>query len=205
MIIDTDDDTTHRIPRLKAAGITTVIRYLARGRTWKTISVGEAKALAAAGIKLGLVFETTGKPHGSAEGAVDGEWAVRGAREAGAPQGAIIWYAVDYDPSPSDMTGVENAFRAFRQEVKAAGYRVGAYASGYCNGILKSKGLIDMRWLTQSLGFRGTRTAIKAKDYELLQLLPKTVAGLDADPDRPLTADGDIGDFLPFAPAPGEA
>ena len=205
MIIDTDDDTIHRIPRLKAAGVTTVIRYLARGHNWKTVSVSEAKALAAAGIKLGLVFETTGKPHGSAEGAADGELAVRGAREVGAPQGAVIWYAVDYDPSPSDMTGVENAFMAFRQHAKGAGYRVGAYASGYCNGILKSKGLIDMRWLTQSLGFNGTRAAIKARDYELLQLLPKTIAGLDADPDRPLTADGDIGDFLPFAPAAAEA
>ncbi len=203
-ILDTDDNTTTHLPRLKAAGVTTVIRYLARSHSWKTVTPNEAKAIANAGLKLGLVFETTGKPHGSSEGNLDGEAAVKYAKEVGAPPGAVIWYAVDYDPNPLNMPGIEQAFVSFGKKVKDAGYRVGAYASGYCNGILYEKKIITMRWLTQSLGFRGTRAAIKNKEYELLQLLPKTVAGLDVDPDMQLIPNGDIGDFVPFSPTPAQ-
>ena len=199
MIVDTDNTTINHLSRFKKGD--TIIRYIARSHTWKTVTPSEARAIAHAGIKLGLVFETTGKPHGSNEGTMDGFAAIKYAKEVGAPHGAVIWYAVDYDPSPSDMHGIVAAFDAFGREVKAQGYRVGAYASGYCNGILKSKGLIDMRWLTQSLGFKGTRDAIKNKEYELLQRLPMTVAGLDVDPDVSLIPNGDIGDFIPYASA----
>jgi hypothetical protein len=116
----------------------------------------------------------------------------------------VIWYAVDYDPSPNDMPGIEAAFTGFSGVVRQAGYRVGIYGSGFCNAALLAKGLVDKRWLTQSLGFRGTRDAIRTHQYDLLQLLPKNVFGFDTDPDVPLIPNGDIGDFLAFAPAPAQ-
>ena len=83
---------------------------------------------------------------------------------------------------------------------------MGAYASGWICGELRAAGLIDARWLTDLMGFRGTRQAIANGDYELKQSLPQVIAGLDTDPDAAhIGVDGrvaDIGDFIPFAMTP---
>lgn len=67
---------------------------------------------------------------------------------------------------------------------------------------LKEKGLIEARWLTDSMGFQGTRAAIAAGDFEMRQGLPAIIGGLDSDPNWKITADTDIGDFVPFAELP---
>ena len=220
-LIDTPNSTVGHLDRLKAAGIKTVIRYLALGHSWKTVTAGEARAMAAAGVRLGLVFEVDGKPHGSAIGGRDGNEALAGARNAGAPDGAIIWYAVDYDPSPNEMPGIVNAFRAFRDKVGPT-YRVGAYCSGYCAQALINADAVDTTrdrtsgqslpciWITQSLGFRGSRDYLNSgKPFVLFQLMPGNTAGLDVDPNivwhNYLGENVDIGDFLPFAEPPGVA
>ncbi len=214
-IIDTDDNVTNKVNLLRSKGIKTVIRYLALGHTWKTIKVDEAKAIAEGGLKLGLVFEVDGKPHGEAEGRRDGHYAFIGAKEVGAPQNSILWYAVDYDPSPSDMIGIIQAFKAFRKEVSPY-YRVGAYCSGYCATKLIVAEVIDMTldsttgkklpciWITQSLAFSGSRDYLNSgKPFVMFQLLPGKDAGLDEDPNitwhNYLNEVVDIGDFVPFA------
>ena len=99
MIIDTAEDTAAQIVHLQADGVTTVMRYLtstlglrkvgatdhvrtlgltvsALKGSSKLVTPAEAKALAAAGIRLGLVFENGGGSPGyndinAAQGASD--------------------------------------------------------------------------------------------------------------------------------------
>lgn len=203
-ILDTNRNTYGHYDALKAAGVKTVIRYIAAGLTAeeKVIKPGEAKAIADAGLRLGLVYEIGGKPSGPSVGARDGQFALAYAPTVGAPAGAIIWYTVDYDAGLADLSGIVLAFQAFRSALQGK-YRVGAYASGWVCAQLKARGLIDARWLTDSMGFRGSRDAKAAGDYELIQALPANIAGLDTDPDTAhVDVNGnvaDIGDFVPFA------
>jgi hypothetical protein len=222
-ILDTNRNSFGHYDALKAAGVKTVIRYIAAGLESheKVIKEGEAHAIADAGLRLGLVYEINGRPSGGAVGARDGVYARAYAPKVGAPAGAIIWYTVDWDAGRGDLPGIAAAFRAFKNAledpaVDGPGYRTGCYASGYICDQLYNAGLCDARWLTDSRGFAGTRDSINAGRYELLQALPQDIAGLDTDPDaRYRAADGrvaDIGDFVPFAstddpvyPQPGQA
>lgn len=205
-ILDTNRNTFGRYDALKAAGVKTVIRYIAAGleREEKVIKPGEARGIADAGLRLGLVYEIGGKPSGATVGQRDGAYSCKYAATVGATPGAIIWYTVDYDAGPDEYPGVKAAFQAFKAAL-GSDYRVGAYASGYICDRLTADGLIAARWLTDSMGFRGSRDSAAAGRYELKQALPHIIAGLDTDPDaRHIGVDGtaaDIGDFVPFATA----
>lgn len=202
MLIDTNRNVTAALPRLKAAGVTSICRYLSclNPGNAKVIKSAEAHEIAAAGMKLWLVYEIGGHPSGAAIGKRDGEWALNYAPTVGAPPGAAIYYTVDFDAGPSDMPGIIEAFRAFHAAVIPT-YRVGCYASGYVCKQMKALGLSEFSWLTDSTGFRGTREAIAAGDYDIRQALPHEVGGIDTDPDTLRIANGDIGDFVPFAGA----
>ena len=208
-ILDTNRNTFGHLANLKRLGVKTIIRYIAAGLTGneKVVKPGEASAIGAAGLKLGLVYEIGGKPNGTYVGRRDGDFAVQYAKTVGAPRGAVIWYAVDYDATSSQMPGIMAAFAAFKDSLGGY-YRVGAYASGYVCDRLYAAGLITHRWLTMSMGFNGTRAAVAAGRWELLQKLEKLQAGLDTDPDiARVQANGDdvdIGDFTPQLPDPSE-
>jgi len=217
-IIDTNHNITPHLNALKVAGIDKVIRYIAAGLVGneKVIKPAEAMAMAAAGIELGLVYEIGGRPSGSAVGARDGNFAAAYAPTVGAPAGAVIWYTMDYDAGPGDYPGALAAFRAFKKACNDAGYKIGCYASGYISDRLAEDGAIDtiggvpLIWLTDSLGFRGSRASKAAGRYVLLQGLPRITAGIDTDPNwlNAKLADAKmdyVGTFLPWAgkvPAP---
>ncbi len=215
--IDTPISVVGHFDRLRAAGIDIVIRYLAPSpHSWKVIQPAEARAIAAAGFRLGLVFEGDGRAHGSTVGGRDGLAALAQAKAAGAPKGAVIYYTEDYDPAPNDIPAIISAFKAFKAALGGY-YRVGAYCSGYCAQELIDAEAVDstkdattgatlpLIWLTQSLGFRGTRDYLNSgKPFVMFQLMPGKIAGLDEDPDitwhNYLKETVDIGDFVPFAP-----
>jgi hypothetical protein len=204
MIIDTNNNMTNRIKALKAANVTTVIRYIAAGLVGneKVVKAPEARALAAARIKLGLVYEIGGHPSSAAVGRRDGSFARAYAPQVGAPEDAMIWSAVDYDAGPGDLPGIIAYHQAFKNEMEGY-YRVGAYASGYICDELFNRRLIEARWLTMSQGFRGTKASLAAGRWEMLQRLERNITGLanDIDPDVVhIEANGeaaDIGDFIP--------
>lgn len=206
-ILDTNRNTFGHYDALKAAGVTTVIRYLAAGLEGheKVIKQGEAHAIADAGLRLDLVYETDGRPNGAAVGARDGAAAKIQAIAVGAPQDgtAIIWYTDDQDRPENEMAGLIAAIKAFAAAL-GTGFRVGIYGSGAVCDELWNLKLVAGRWITDSHGFRGSRASIAAGRYEMLQALPATIAGLDTDPDAAhIGVDGmaaDIGDFVPFAP-----
>lgn len=215
-ILDTPNNVVGHFDRLRAAGFDSVIRYLAPfAGSSKVIHPAEAQAIANAGFKLGLVFEGNGRASGEAVGTRDGRTALTQARAVGAPKGAVIWYTEDYDPERSEFPGIIAAFQAFRAALGGQ-YRVGAYCSGALAKALRAAKAIDttknrttgedlpLIWITQSLGFSGSRAYLASGEpYVMFQLLSGKAGGLDEDPDvtfhNYLNEDVDIGSFVPFA------
>jgi hypothetical protein len=214
-VLDTPNNVIGHFDRLHAAGFDTIIRYLAPSATsWKVVQEAEARAIAAAGFKLALVFEGDGHAHGAATGRRDGKAALTQAEAAGAPEGAVIYYTEDYDPNPAEFPGIIAAFKAFKAVMKGQ-YRVGAYCSGALAKALIAAEVVDFTknkttdeaipliWITQSLGFRGSRDYLNSGEpFVMFQLLPGKAGGLDEDPDitfhNYLNEDIDIGAFVPF-------
>jgi len=201
-IIDTNYDVTPRLSRFVAAGTESFGRYIARGLEGeaKVIKPAEAKAIAAVNKRVFLIYEGGAKEAtlGAARGRENGLWALAYAKTLGAPKGAAIYLTVDFDAGPADILAIVDYFRAFG-EALGGYYTLGAYASGYVCSTLFSRGLIKYRWLTMSSGFRGSKDALSNGNYELRQLTDREVAGLDVDPDTTHVANGDFGDFVPFA------
>lgn len=207
MIIDTNVVTTPHLPALKAAGVTTIIRYLSpidpAGE--KCIKPAEARAIAAAGLRLALVCEGWGDfAHGAISagaGERDGEWCARYAPTVGAPAGASIAYAVDVDANSDQIKKlVLPYFRSITSAHDAAAvkYRRTAYGSGNILIAVLGAGLADIDWLSCSLGWGGSRAYLAQGKPILRQHVPAKVCGIDCDPDD---ANGDFGDFVPFAAA----
>ncbi len=214
MIMDTNRDVSAHVPALKAAGVGTVIRYLnpLAPAGEKCIKPAEARAIAAAGLRLALVCEGWGDfAHGAISagaGARDGEWCAHYAPTVGAPFGvgddgnaACIYYAVDVDADAGQIQKqVLPYFRAARPPTVAAGFRVGVYGSGAVCANVLAAGLAELAWLSCSLGWSGSRAFLAAGRWALRQHVPQLIGGLDCDPNE---ASGDCGDFIPFAaPAP---
>ena len=210
-IIDTNHDTTRHLSALKAAGIKTVIRYLSpiNPHGEKCVKPAEAHAIAAAGLRLALVCEGWGDfAHGAISGGAgerDGEWCAKYAASVGAPAGACIYFAVDTDASAAQIRKFVlpyfSAITAAFAEADAP-YRRGVYGSGdVCEAALAAS-LADLSWLSCSMGWGGSRAYLAANAWSLRQHVPATFCGIDADADE---ANGDFGDFVPFAPAPQSA
>lgn len=204
MIIDTNIDTTPHLPYLKAAGVTTIIRYLSpiNPAGAKCIKPPEAHAIAEIGLRLGLVCEGWGDfAHGgisAGAGARDGAWCAEYAPTIGAPESAAIFYAVDVDANPAQITKlVLPYFAAINQAHSGAAvkFRWGSYGSGAVNTAVAS----DLPWLSCSLGWSGSRAYLAAKKWVLSQHPPHAVAGIDCDAND---ANGDFGDFVPFVVVP---
>jgi hypothetical protein len=206
-IIDTNVDTTPHLRALKAAGVTTVIRYLSpiNARGEKCIKPAEAHAIAAAGLRLALVCEGWGDfAHGgisSGAGERDADWCLKYAPAIGAPDGACIYFAVDVDASAAQIKKLVLPYFtsiAMSFDAAAAKYRRGSYGSGDVCAAMAAARLADLSWLSCSLGWSGSRAYSAAGKWALRQHVPAAIAGIDCDPDE---GNGDFGDFAPFAAA----
>lgn len=208
-IIDTNHDVTHRLDALRAAGIKTIFRYInpLNPGGEKTIKPAEARAIAGGGFRLGLVCEGWGGAgdfeHGdinAPDGKRDAEFCVAHAATVGAPDGACIYFAVDTDASAAEIQRlVVPYFQAIAAVLTDDGpYRIGVYGSGaVCRAV---EDLVDLTWLSCSLGWTDSRDYLveAPPPWALRQHTPQVIAGIDADPDE---ANGDCGDFAPFADA----
>lgn len=204
-ILDTNVDTTAHLKTLKLAGVKTIIRYLSpiypAGE--KCVKAPEAHAIAAAGMRLGLVNEGWGDfAHGgisAGAGERDGEWCAKYAPTIGVPDGACVFFAVDTDASAAQIQklvipyfgSIDASFRSLAPKL-----RVGVYGSGNVCAAVTAQNLAGLSWLSCSLGWGGSRAFLASGKWALRQHVPATVAGLDCDLDD---ANGDIGDFVPFA------
>jgi len=203
-IVDTNRDCTNKLAALKADGVSTVIRYVWRGMSAKVIRASEARAFQSAGMRLGLVYEGAGdkvETFSDASGFSDATFARDYAPIVGAPYGAVIWFAVDFDADTGDMD--HNILPYFRGVARGIGkaLRVGVYGSGFVCEHVRAAGLAQKSWLTCSSGWSGTRAAHERGAYDMLQHLPSTnIADMDTDANELNPAlPRDIGDFIPFA------
>jgi Domain of unknown function (DUF1906) len=202
-ILDTSIDTTAHLPALKRAGVKTIIRYLSPidpgGE--KCIKPVEAHAIAAAGLRLALVCEGWGDfAHGgisAGAGGRDGAWCAQYASTVGAPKASAIFYAVDVDASPAQVVKlVLPYFQSLRAAMASHGLRTGAYGSGLVCGRVIAATLAELPWLSCSMGWSGSQAYLGSGRWVLRQHPPQIIAGIDCDPDD---ANGDFGDFVPFA------
>lgn len=209
-IIDTNQVTTPKLAKLNTLGITTIIRYINPGQPngAKTVKGPEARAIAKAGMRLGLVCEGWGGAENFAHhdittpgGKRDGEFCRSYARKVGAPDGACIYYAIDTDASASQVRDlVLPYFRAVRDAMNASGLLTGVYASGAVCMALQEAELVDLTWLSQSMGWTGSRAYRDSKRWDLLQGPVTIIAGLDTDTN---TDNGrPFGAFVPFLGEP---
>jgi len=194
MIIDTNHRTTAQLMRLADAGVSTIIRYYARftSQPEKRLIRPEAEAILAAGMTIAVVHQAAGNSPGAFthdSGVADATYARNyGANVIGQPEGSAIYFAVDFDASEADVSeGIIPYFRAVQSIVGAADrlptYKVGAYGNGIVLQMLLDTGLVDFTWLSQSLGFSGTRGFRASNRWTLFQQLPSNVGGLDVDVD----------------------
>ena len=209
-IIDTPFRTTSSIPCLKQQGVSTVIRYynFSNSSTFpnKRLELPEAEALAASGLQTAVVFQqrqNQASDFSELKGFAAGREAFRHAQHSiGQPAGSGIYFSVDFDASNSEINNnvipyFQGVRRAFEQESGGnSEYRVGVYGSGLVSSRLTDRGLIELVWLAMSRGFRGTRDALEAGEFNLAQLPPeRTLCGLGVDFNDPNPARPDFGAF----------
>ncbi len=203
-IIDTAASVTSRLPQLKAAGVETVIRYLTTATaSYKIVRPEEARAIAQAGLKLGLVFEDYGGTRGYSDinagfGKIHAELCLRWAPMVGAPDRTIIWFAVDTDAHGAQITDhIVPYFRAIKSTMGER-YRAGIYGCGAACAAALDAAVVDAAWLSNARGWNGYQAFLASNRWVLLQHLPVKIGGLDVDPDD---GQGDTGAFVPFGEA----
>lgn len=188
----------------------TIWRYISRfTKSWKVITDTEWQHLAdfhAEMAKQGgyclvaLIYEDNGTPRGAAQGASDAEITREWISRLNVPVGGQIAYTDDED---GPIGPVMAATQAYFDGLKTAeGHFIptrALYASGTVVNVAKQRGLIDVRWITQSMGFSGSRQAIANNDFEVRQLLNVNYAGQDVDPNvlREGLKPWDVGAFVP--------
>jgi hypothetical protein len=205
-IFDTNHDVTHKLPKL--VGYDTIIRYISTNFTSeKCIKSAEARAIADAGKRLGLVFEVYGgvddfKHHdineltGQSHGRFALAWALG---TCGAPKEAVIYFAIDTDASDLQVKNlVVPYFQAINDTIHGR-MGVGVYACGAACAALLDQNLASKAWLSNAMGWNGSKEFRASGRESILQRLPANIEGLDTDPDDKVHEGEDIGDFVPFA------
>src|SRR5262245_60927284 len=211
--IDTSQNSRKLIGCMKETGITAIGRYYTRRRNnTKILTADEARRLSEAGIKIWPVYQnrhrepvdfSAGKGKREAEDALDYAKNV-----INQPTGSAIYFSADFDASQAIFnSAIRPHFEAIAAAFTAAGnpYRIGVYGSGAICKSLLDAGLVQLTWLSQSGGFRGTSEFKASRRWNILQALP--VSGFcdfedDVDPDTINPDMGDFGGFLVGQPQP---
>lgn len=189
--------------RAGAAGAGFVGRYYSY-HPGKTLTPGEARDLAAAGLRIVSVWEALGDRYASfsaAQGARDAAEALRLAALCGQPEGSGIYFAVDFDASIEEIaSGIADYFRAVSAAF-ANRYRVGVYGSGLVCRVLSGNRLAELLWLASAARWRGSAGFA---GWHIRQFSPAEAdfrLGFAVDPDEAI--DGDFGQWVPGGvPAP---
>lgn len=211
-IIDVPQDTTKVLAQLKAAGITDIIRYDDRFPSghWKQISSPEVHAIRDAGLRLGIVYEGAGDTLSSfteQTGYLDAAYSRRQAALRGQPNGSAIYFAVDFDPTASEIASnivpyFRGVQRALTELVDLPKLAAGVYGSGLTCQTLRSAGLAALTWITCSRGFNGSKDYVAAVLQDLWQeQCDKDLLGMSVDYNTANPARGGAwGSFVPWGP-----
>jgi hypothetical protein len=210
-IIDVSSQCASKAAALRAAGVSTVIRYYSRDtiRPSKRLSREEAQALAGTGLRLGVVHEARrgdlADSFEHASGIADARHArTYGASTIGQPAGSAIYFAVDFDATAAQIRNlIVPYFRgiadAFAEATGEPDYVAGVYGSGAVCAALLDAQLVKKTWLSQSRGWMGHADFLASGRWDLQQAMSTTIAGVACDPDT-ANEGRDFGSFLLGAP-----
>lgn len=171
---------------LYADGFRVALRYYNVNVPSKTLYREEAQQLSDAGFLIGSVWEN-GYPTNSAyfnydQGVFDGKGAVACAQNAGQPSGTPIYFAADYDATPSDISGPINSYVVGLAESMGQQYDIGIYGSGLvCNSLFSRFVGVRHLWLAGATGWSGYATCT---NWSIRQNGWQTVAGVSLDTDE---------------------
>lgn len=186
--IDTPSNCWQKTDCLRSAGIAFVGRYYNVNNPGKNLTRTEAGVLIGAGLTVVAVWEngfpTRPDYFTSGQGQQDARRAIACASAVGQPQGSAIYFAVDYDASPEDISGpVVKYFDAVSEIFDSAErtYEAGAYGSGAVLSALHEEGLIGWLWLAQSLGWSGSKDF---EGWDIKQGGEGQLCGMDVDTDE---------------------
>jgi uncharacterized protein (TIGR02594 family) len=178
-IIDVPENVADHAHRLAEAGVKAVIRYYNHANSiklpTKCLTRGELEALFAAGLSVAVVFEQRGGADGNI-GDLEAEAGTRDARRAlalaeelGQPPGSAIYFAVDADYfRRAELDRIAPYFEKAARAL-SVNYDAGVYGSGTLGRHLKNLGLVEHVWLSGSLGWSGTRSALAAGEWTIFQ------------------------------------
>lgn len=160
------------------AGFTFVCRYLVP-TGWKRLSAEEAVALSEAGLKIVSVFETTADRAlgGRSAGLADGQLAAQMAASIGQPEGSTIYFAVDFDATPSQMPAVIEYIRAASEATPT--FPTGVYGSYSVVDAVRAASVCSHYWQTYAWS-RG-RQADFINIYQHLNDIPMLGVQIDLD------------------------
>lgn len=133
----------------KANGYEYVCRYLVPATTaWKALTKGEADLIQAAGMQIVSVYETTADRAlgGREAGLHDGAIASQCAREVGQTIGSTIYFAVDFDPTSSQMQTIIDYIKGANDATPQ--YSTGVYGSYNVVTAVKAAGAASHLWQT---------------------------------------------------------
>lgn len=178
-IIDVAHNVGPYAQKLADLGVVSVIRYYNNRNSSslpsKCLSKGELAALHGAGLSVAVVFQAGGGANGrlsdlsDANGIRDARRALKLATELGQPTGSGIYFAVDHDyVAPADLAQIARYFEKVKIELGGR-YVLGVYGSGLVARRLHDAGLVDLIWLSGSLGWSGTRSALRDGLWTLFQ------------------------------------
>lgn len=204
-VLDSPDPrhVASQIGNLKTQGLKAAILYISPINLSgdKTAKKPAIDAIRAAGVDVGFVCEGWGGSSNfvhhdinATSGTRDGSICAHWLDQLGAPDGTAVYAAVDNDAGPAQINQLcLPYFRAFRAALNAprvpsggkqTSYRLGVYGCGALLQALDDAKLVDFRWLSNAMGWSGSRAYRDGGKWDILQGLQSRVAGIDIDPDQ---------------------
>ena len=177
---DTSQNSKKSINCIKQKEIVAIGRYYTKNRSnTKILTVEEAHRLTEAGIKIWPVYQNRHRfpsDFSAIKGKREAEDALDYAKNViNQPTGSGIYFSADFDASQSTFdSAIRPHFEAIAAAFAAVGnpFRIGVYSSGAVCKDLLALGLVQLTWLSQSSGFRGTQEFKASRRWNILQALP---------------------------------
>lgn len=155
--------TTISVSAHRAIGSTFACRYLSTDPS-KNLSLAEAEILRAGGIDVLVVWETAAMRalSGTSAGATDARDALAQAEALKMPAGRPIYFAVDFDETPTEATEVADYFKGVNSVLGAS--RSGVYGGYWVVKRLLDAGLVKYAW--QTYAWSGGQVDHRAQLYQ---------------------------------------
>ncbi|MGI6642777.1 MAG: DUF1906 domain-containing protein [Bacillota bacterium] len=174
------------------AGYKFIVRYYCTGGLWKRLSSEEALRLSDPGLWVVSAFQNYNNSIGRfsrSPGRANGRAAYEYARDViGQPDDTPIYFAVDFDATDAEAKGaIRDYFVAVNDVFVELGgqYDVGVYGSGaICQYMKHDVKLAQYSWLSMSTGWRGYRRYVSQNQWNLKQIKPISIAGVEFDTDE---------------------